>query len=217
MDYTMRKFFSNQWSDDPRLVAQISHIQLRMPDTTYRLHASSQNSISQLPVQVLAVRLHVAGQLFSIGKNRSFSCIARSYALHISCILVSLSGSCNPHGLRPRSQHLLQRYAPLLLPLLRPLIISDSIKEAAKVLSVDMLQHYKGNWPGQIPGTLPEPYYWWECGAMFGSLIDYWFYTGDAQHNRLVMQGLQHQVGPNLDFMPLKQKRWGMMISVFGL
>lgn len=70
-----------------------------------------------------------------------------------------------------------------------------------------MLQHYRGNWPGQIPGTLPEPYYWWECGAMFGSLIDYWFYTGDAQHNRIVMQGMQHQVGPNLDFMPPNQTK----------
>lgn len=42
---------------------------------------------------------------------------------------------------------------------------------------------------------------------MFGSLIDYWFYTGDAQHNHLVMQGMQHQVGPNLDFMPPNQTK----------
>lgn len=70
-----------------------------------------------------------------------------------------------------------------------------------------MLSFYKGNWPGQIPGNLPEPYYWWECGAMFGSLIDYWVFTGDATHNRIVMQGMQHQVGPNLDFMPPNQTK----------
>ena len=70
-----------------------------------------------------------------------------------------------------------------------------------------MLQHYQGNKPGQTPGTLPEPYYWWECGAMFGSLIDYFAYTGDIQYNRLVTQGMQHQVGPNQDFMPPNQTR----------
>jgi hypothetical protein len=24
-------------------------------------------------------------------------------------------------------------------------------------------------------GNLPAPYYWWEAGAMFGSMIDYWY------------------------------------------
>ncbi|OBT97648.2 hydrolase 76 protein [Pseudogymnoascus verrucosus] len=84
---------------------------------------------------------------------------------------------------------------------------SDAIKLSAKVLAGDMLSHYHGNEPGQIPGNLPYPYYWWECGAMFGSLIDYWLYTGDSAHNDLVTQGMQFQVGPNNDFMPPNQTK----------
>ncbi len=84
---------------------------------------------------------------------------------------------------------------------------SDSIKAASKTLAGDLLQYYKGNLPGQVPGNLPEPYYWWECGAMFGSLIDYWHYTGDSTFNPLVAAGMQHQVGPNQDFMPPNQTR----------
>jgi rhamnogalacturonyl hydrolase YesR len=48
-------------------------------------------------------------------------------------------------------------------------------------------------------------YYWWEAGAMFGCLIDYWHYTGDSSYNAVVMQGLQFQVGPHQDFMPPNQ------------
>jgi len=70
-----------------------------------------------------------------------------------------------------------------------------------------VLAHYHGHKPGQIPGNLPYPYYWWECGAMFGSLIDYWFYTGDDTHNDVVIQGMQFQVGPNNNYMPPNQTK----------
>jgi mannan endo-1,6-alpha-mannosidase len=42
---------------------------------------------------------------------------------------------------------------------------------------------------------------------MFGTLIDYWYYTGDAQYNNYTMQAMQHQVGQDDDFMPLNQTR----------
>jgi mannan endo-1,6-alpha-mannosidase len=42
---------------------------------------------------------------------------------------------------------------------------------------------------------------------MFGSLIDYWLYTGDSEHNDLVIQGMQFQVGPNNDYMPPNQTK----------
>ncbi|KFY91551.1 hypothetical protein V500_04619 [Pseudogymnoascus sp. VKM F-4518 (FW-2643)] len=84
---------------------------------------------------------------------------------------------------------------------------SDAIKSSAKVLAGDVLSHYHGNEPGKIPGNLPYPYYWWECGAMFGSLIDYWLYTGDSAYNDLVTQGMLFQVGPNNDYMPPNQTK----------
>ncbi len=31
--------------------------------------------------------------------------------------------------------------------------------------------YYNGNQTGGIPGNLPPPYYWWEAGAMFGTMI----------------------------------------------
>jgi mannan endo-1,6-alpha-mannosidase len=43
---------------------------------------------------------------------------------------------------------------------------TDSIKKAAGTLAYDMMTYYTGNRTGDTPGNLPDPYYWWECGAM---------------------------------------------------
>ena len=56
-------------------------------------------------------------------------------------------------------------------------------------------------------GLLPDPYYWWEAGAMFGQMIEYWYYTGDSTYNDVVMEGLLAQIGPNQDFMPPNQTK----------
>jgi mannan endo-1,6-alpha-mannosidase len=40
---------------------------------------------------------------------------------------------------------------------------------------------------------------------MFGSLMDYWYYTGDSTYNDEVMAGMLHQVGANDDYLPLNQ------------
>ena len=82
-----------------------------------------------------------------------------------------------------------------------------AIKKTASILAWDMLQYYKGNLTGGTPGILPGPppagdYYWWEGGAMWGTLIDYWHWTGDETYNDEIMQSLQFQVGENKDYMP---------------
>ncbi|KAJ3566994.1 hypothetical protein NPX13_g6931 [Xylaria arbuscula] len=82
---------------------------------------------------------------------------------------------------------------------------TDSIKNVAKDLAADLMTMYNGNQPGQIPGLLPQPYYWWEGGALMGALIDYWYYTGDTTYNDITQQGILHQVGPYHDFMPPNQ------------
>lgn len=43
----------------------------------------------------------------------------------------------------------------------------DSIKKAASTAAYDMMSFYTGNRTGDTPGNLPDPYYWWECGAMY--------------------------------------------------
>jgi mannan endo-1,6-alpha-mannosidase len=82
-----------------------------------------------------------------------------------------------------------------------------------------MTQYYTGYRPGDIPGNLPQPYYWWEAGAMFGALVDYWYFTGDDTYNEITTQALLAQVGPNNDYMPPNQTKtegnddqafWGM-------
>lgn len=73
----------------------------------------------------------------------------------------------------------------------------DNIRKSASDIAWDLLQYCHGNESGQIPGILPGPptenkgdYYWWQGGAMWGTLIDYWFLTGDASHNDLIKQGI---------------------------
>lgn len=84
-----------------------------------------------------------------------------------------------------------------------------------------MMQQYSGNVSGNTPGLLPGPYYWWEAGAMFGALIDYWYYTGDTTYNAVTTQGLQFQVGANQNYEPTNQTAdlgnddqsfWGMAV-----
>jgi mannan endo-1,6-alpha-mannosidase len=54
---------------------------------------------------------------------------------------------------------------------------------------------------------------------MWGSLIDYWHYTGDTSYNDVIAAGIQWQTGQNDDMMPANwsqsmgnddQGFWGM-------
>ncbi|GJC89229.1 mannan endo-1,6-alpha-mannosidase DCW1 [Colletotrichum liriopes] len=45
----------------------------------------------------------------------------------------------------------------------------------------------------------------WEAGAMFGTLIDYWWLTGDESYNDITTQALLHQAGDDDDYMPQNQ------------
>lgn len=65
------------------------------------------------------------------------------------------------------------------------------------------MSYYKGNVTNtpETLGVLPEPYYWWESGAMWGAMMDYYHYTGDSSYNDVLTQALLSQVGPEQDFM----------------
>jgi len=59
-------------------------------------------------------------------------------------------------------------------------------------------------------GVLPSPYYWWEAGAMWGTMLDYYHYTSDSSYNNVTTQALLSQVGPLYDYMvPWHQKDEG--------
>lgn len=89
----------------------------------------------------------------------------------------------------------------------------ESIKTVTSTIAYDMMSYYSGNQSGQVPGLLPGPcdslacYYWWEAGAMFGSLINYWQYTGDDSYNPAVIQALAFQIGPDENFNPPNQSK----------
>ena len=42
---------------------------------------------------------------------------------------------------------------------------------------------------------------------MFGTLVDYWYYTGDDTYNEITTQALHFQVGPDKDYMPPNQTK----------
>ncbi|KUJ10715.1 mannan endo-1,6-alpha-mannosidase [Mollisia scopiformis] len=94
-----------------------------------------------------------------------------------------------------------------------------SIKSAAATVAYGMMKYYTGNNTGDNPGNLPSPYYWWEAGACFGTMVEYWYYTNDTSYNPTVTAALLSQVGTNDDFMPENQTKtegnddqgfWGM-------
>ncbi|ORY59758.1 cell wall glycosyl hydrolase [Pseudomassariella vexata] len=80
-----------------------------------------------------------------------------------------------------------------------------SIKDGAATIAYGLMKYYSGNNTGDVAGNLPDPYYWWEAGAMFGTMVDYWAYTGDDTYVDVTFQALQHQVGDDDDFMPTNQ------------
>ncbi|GIZ39726.1 hypothetical protein CKM354_000309800 [Cercospora kikuchii] len=83
----------------------------------------------------------------------------------------------------------------------------SSIKAAARTCADGMMSFYKGNVTGGIPGLLPGPYYWWEAGAMFGAMVDYWYYTGDSTYNGVTTEAMLFQVGPDENYMPPNQSK----------
>ena len=63
-----------------------------------------------------------------------------------------------------------------------------------------MMTWYHGNETGGIPGAFPDK--WWEGGAMFMTLLQYWHFTGDDTYNDELSVGLQWQSGDAGDYMP---------------
>ncbi|KAK3724752.1 hypothetical protein LTR37_000800 [Vermiconidia calcicola] len=81
----------------------------------------------------------------------------------------------------------------------------DSIRSAAKTLAHGLMSFYENNQTTTAPeevGTLEEPLYWWEAGAVWGGMVDYWAYTGDTSYVETTQQALLAQVGPDKNYMP---------------
>jgi len=94
---------------------------------------------------------------------------------------------------------------------------NSDVKSAAATIAYDMMTVYTGNQSGEVPGLLPGglncnpnnvgTYCWWEAGAMFGSLINYWQYTGDESYNSVTSEAMAFQRGADDNFNPANQSR----------
>ena len=78
---------------------------------------------------------------------------------------------------------------------------TQSIKDVSSNIAYNLMNsYYTGNKTGGSV-LLPQPYYWWEAGAMYGGLVDYWFYTGDSTYNDNVGKAIVSQASSTVDFM----------------
>lgn len=78
----------------------------------------------------------------------------------------------------------------------------QSVLDAASVAATGLQLLYNGNQPGGTLGKWPyPPYYWWESGAAWGGMIEYWHYTGDKTWMNVTWEALVSQLGPQADFV----------------
>ncbi|TKA65244.1 hypothetical protein B0A49_07963 [Cryomyces minteri] len=83
---------------------------------------------------------------------------------------------------------------------------SASIRSASSTIAYGLMKYYVSNATGANPtavGTLPGPYYWWEAGAMWGGLVDYYAYTNDMSYNPSTTQALLTQGNDDQAFWAL--------------
>lgn len=79
----------------------------------------------------------------------------------------------------------------------------DSITSAAQTIVSGIMTRYSNS--SEMPGLFPAPYYWWESGLAWDSIVNYWSLTGDATYNDLVGEALLFQVGSNNQYEPANQ------------
>lgn len=64
----------------------------------------------------------------------------------------------------------------------------DSVKSVSRSLADSCMAFYDGDKPGGIPGLLPPTavgsYNWWQSGAMWTEMIEYWFVMREHEETR---------------------------------
>ncbi|TVY31052.1 Mannan endo-1,6-alpha-mannosidase [Lachnellula hyalina] len=82
----------------------------------------------------------------------------------------------------------------------------SSLLSATHTIAHDLMSYYTGSQPNSPSlGVLSKPYYWWEAGAMWGTMISYWHYTNDSTYVTDVGLAILSQAGPNNDFIMANQ------------
>ncbi|EON96352.1 putative glycoside hydrolase family 76 protein [Phaeoacremonium minimum UCRPA7] len=76
---------------------------------------------------------------------------------------------------------------------------STSVQGVAKTIAAGAMSYYPGT--AAAFADLPAPYYWWECGALMGAMLDYSHYTNDTTYDSIITTALLAQAGPDFDLM----------------
>ncbi|KIH94934.1 mannan endo-1,6-alpha-mannosidase [Sporothrix brasiliensis 5110] len=76
---------------------------------------------------------------------------------------------------------------------------TDSIIGVANTLAKGAMSYYSGN--ASSFADLPDPYYWWEAGALMGAMLDYSYYTNDTTYDDIVATAILQNTGPAHDFI----------------
>ncbi|KAF2274949.1 glycoside hydrolase, partial [Westerdykella ornata] len=88
-----------------------------------------------------------------------------------------------------------------------------SVKDTAKKLADGIFSAYKDYLqPGETVGLFSEsgePYWWYEAGLVWNSLVEYSYLTGDKQYDDIVSEALVWQIGQagNAPYQPANQTR----------
>ncbi|CAI5756536.1 unnamed protein product [Candida verbasci] len=80
-----------------------------------------------------------------------------------------------------------------------------TLQEASNLIAKGLLDYYEGTTYGGTIGMFTYPYYWWEAGGAWGSLIDYTFFFQNDTLVPLIKQALEYQTGDDYNYIPLNQ------------
>ncbi|EKG17637.1 Glycoside hydrolase family 76 [Macrophomina phaseolina MS6] len=81
----------------------------------------------------------------------------------------------------------------------------DTLSLAVKQLSNGVMSIYSDNRDVDGAGIFPKPYYWWESGVAWDTLVNYWYLTGDTSNNAATQAALAQQAGEDDDYLPTNQ------------
>ncbi|KAK6454617.1 defective cell wall [Scheffersomyces xylosifermentans] len=104
---------------------------------------------------------------------------------HISLAIISLVASCSAMWLDTNNK--------------------SSVIENAGIIVDGVMDYYDGNRYGGTVGMFVWPYYWWEAGGVWGSLIDYTYFTKNETLVPIIKEALLYQTGDDNNYIPLNQ------------
>lgn len=80
-----------------------------------------------------------------------------------------------------------------------------SIQEATALIAKGTLDYYDGAKYGGTIGMFTAPYYWWEAGGAWGTLIEYSYLMQNDSLVPLIREAMEYQTGDDDNYMPLNQ------------